>query len=213
MLTPKNMHHGCFMLARHASKTQTVKSQVNWRVSTLITCTTMTNYDKIWFNRYYSKSNILLSCNCSLMKDNLVGNSIIKDVVCFSTLCIKVTVWNYHDCFGAFCGIHVSNLVVVWWRIQDRLPRPPPPSVCNNHTVRMNILEREVCGSYPASMRGWDIHFWSIRVPNLVEVWFSTQNRLPRSLPSVCSNYTVRVKVFQLIQRSSELLHVTCTCG
>ena len=35
-------------------------------------------------------------------------------------------------------------------------------------------------------MGGWDSHLCSSLDPNLVEVWFSTQNRLPCSLQSVC---------------------------
>ena len=43
--------------------------------------------DKIWFDKCYSKSNILMLQTCSLMKDNLIWNILIKAVVCFNKKC------------------------------------------------------------------------------------------------------------------------------
>ena len=44
-------------------------------------------HNKISFNKNYSKFNILMSFNFSLMKDNLIWIILIKAVTCFSKKC------------------------------------------------------------------------------------------------------------------------------
>ena len=54
--------------------------------------TFFTFHDKLSFDKYYSKSNILKSFNCSLMEENLIKNILIKAVVCFGKNCKNLSV-------------------------------------------------------------------------------------------------------------------------
>ena len=61
-------------------------------------------HDKISFNKNYSKFNILMSFNCSEMKDNLIWIILIKAVVCFSKKCKKPERFPQHLEMGSVCN-------------------------------------------------------------------------------------------------------------